>query len=46
MSPAGNPGITYLERTDRAKWPPGLYEFHVIEGRISVGLTVCLTRRG
>ena len=46
VSPAGNPGITYFERTDRAKWPPGLYEFHVIQGRISVGLTICLTRRG
>ena len=45
-SPAGDPGVRYLERTDNAKWPPGLYEFHVSSGRTTVALTVCLTRRG
>ena len=46
VSPAGNSGISYLERTDRATWPPGRYEFHVIAGQRTVALTVCITRRG
>jgi len=46
VSPAGNRGISYLERTDRAPWPPGRYEFHVIAGKRTVALTVCITRRG
>ena len=46
VSPAGNRGISYLERTDRAQWPPGRYEFHVIAGDQTVALTVCITRRG
>jgi len=46
VSPAGNRGISYLERTDRAAWPPGRYEFHVIAGQRAVALTVCITRRG
>ncbi len=46
VSPAGNRGISYLERTDRAPWPPGRYEFHVIAGRTTVALTICLTPRG
>jgi hypothetical protein len=46
VSPAGNRGISYLERTDRARWPPGRYEFHVIAGDRTVALTVCITRRG
>jgi hypothetical protein len=46
VSPAGNRGISYLERTDRATWPPGRYEFHVIAGQRTVALTVCITRRG
>jgi hypothetical protein len=46
VSPAGNRGISYLERTDRAQWPPGRYEFHVIAGDRTVALTVCITRRG
>ena len=46
VSPAGNRGISYLERTDRDRWPPGRYEFHVVAGSSRVGLTVCLTRRG
>ncbi len=46
VSPAGNRGISYLERTDRAPWPPGRYEFHVIAGQQTVALTVCITRRG
>jgi hypothetical protein len=46
VSPAGNRGISYLERTDRAPWPPGRYEFHVIAGGRAFALTVCLTRRG
>ncbi len=46
VSPAGNRGISYLERTDRAAWPPGRYEFHVIAGQRTVALTVCITRRG
>ena len=46
VSPAGNRGISYLERTDRAAWPPGRYEFHVIAGESTVSLTVCITRRG
>jgi hypothetical protein len=46
VSPAGNRGISYLERTDRAPWPPGRYEFHVIAGERTVALTVCITRRG
>jgi len=46
VSPAGNRGIGYLERTDRAAWPPGRYEFHVIAGQTAVALTVCITRRG
>ena len=46
VSPAGNRGIGYLERLDRAPWPPGRYEFHVVVGTSSVALTVCLTRRG
>ena len=45
VSPAGNRGVSYLERTDRARWPPGLYEFHVIAGQRTVALTVCITRR-
>lgn len=44
VSPAGNRGVSYLERTDRARWPPGLYEFHVIAGQRTVALTVCITR--
>jgi hypothetical protein len=46
ISPAGNRGISYLERTDRAQWPRGRYEFHVIAGDQTVALTVCITRRG
>jgi hypothetical protein len=46
VSPAGNRGITYLERTDGAPWPAGRYEFHVTSGSRAVGLTVCLTRLG
>lgn len=46
VSPAGNRGISYLERTDRAAWPPGRYEFHVSVGDRTVALTVCITRRG
>ncbi len=46
VSPAGNRGISYLERTDRAAWPPGRYELHVIAGQRAVALTVCITRRG
>jgi len=46
VSPAGNRGISYLERTDRAAWPPGRYEFHVSAGDRTVALTVCITRRG
>jgi hypothetical protein len=46
VSLAGNPGISYLERTDDAPWPAGRYEFHVIAGARTVALTVCLTRQG
>jgi hypothetical protein len=46
VSPAGNRGISYLERSDRAAWPAGRYEFHVIAGQRAVALTVCITRRG
>ena len=46
VSPAGNRGISYLERTDRAPWPSGRYEFHVTAGQSTVALTVCITRRG
>jgi len=46
ISPAGGTGITYLERVDRAPWPPGRYEFHVVTASASVSLTVCLTRLG
>jgi hypothetical protein len=46
VSAAGNRGISYLERTDRAPWPPGRYEFHVSAGQSTVALTVCITRRG
>ena len=45
VTPPGNRGISYLERVDRAPWPPGRYEFHVVAGQRSVSLTVCLTRR-
>jgi hypothetical protein len=45
VSPTADRGIRYLERTDSARWPSGLYEFHVISGRTSTALTVCLTRR-
>ena len=46
VSSAGNSGISYLERTDRAPWPPGRYEFHVSAGQRTVALTVCITRHG
>src|SRR3954451_12247538 len=46
ISPPGNRGIGYLERLDRAPWPPGRYEFHVVVASASVSMTVCLTRRG
>jgi hypothetical protein len=46
ISPAGDRGISYLERVDGAPWPPGRYEFHVIAGKRTVALTVCLTRLG
>jgi hypothetical protein len=46
VSPAGDRGVSYLERTDRAPWPAGRYEFHVITGATTVSLTICLTRRG
>lgn len=46
ISPGGRTGIAYLERIDRAPWPPGRYEFHVVTASASVSLTVCLTRRG
>ena len=46
ISPPGNNGIGYLERLDKAPWPPGRYEFHVVAGESIVALTVCLTRRG
>jgi hypothetical protein len=46
VSSAGRRGISYRERTDRAPWPPGRYEFHLIEGGRSVALTVCLARGG
>src|SRR6476660_8163457 len=36
VSPAGNRGISYLERTDRAAWPAGRYEFHVTAGTSTV----------
>ena len=45
VSPAGRNGMSYLERTDRAPWPSGRYEFHVIAGDRVVALTVCITRR-
>ena len=45
VSPPDDRGISYLERIDRAPWPPGRYEFHVVDDRRSVSLTVCLTRR-
>ena len=44
VSPAGQSGISYLERTDRARWPSGRYEFHVIAGDRVEALTVCITR--
>ena len=44
VSPAGQSGISYLERTDRAPWPSGRYEFHVIAGDRVEALTVCITR--
>lgn len=45
VSPAGNRGISYLERTDHETWPFGRYEFHVIAGESTVSMSVCLTRR-
>ena len=44
VSPAGQSSISYLERTDRAPWPSGRYEFHVIAGDRVEALTVCITR--
>jgi hypothetical protein len=44
ISPVGHSGISYLERTDRAPWPSGRYEFHVIARDRVVALTVCITR--
>jgi hypothetical protein len=44
VSVVGQIGITYLERTDRAPWPSGRYEFHVISGDRVEALTVCITR--
>jgi len=44
VSPAGESGLSYLERTDGARWPSGRYEFHVIAGDRVVALTVCITR--
>ena len=46
VTPTGVGGISYLERVDRAPWPAGRYEFHVIAGDRILALTVCLTRRG
>lgn len=46
VSPAGNRGISYLERTDREPWPSGRYELIVIAGASTVSMTICLTRRG
>jgi hypothetical protein len=45
VSPATKSGLSYLERTDRARWPSGRYEFHVIASEQAVALTVCITRR-
>jgi hypothetical protein len=46
ISPAGIHGISYLERVDGERWPAGRYEFHVVTGKQTFALIVCLTRRG
>ncbi|MEP6638705.1 MAG: hypothetical protein ABJC39_05085 [Chloroflexota bacterium] len=46
VSPAGNRGISYLERTDHERWPSGRYELIVIAGASTLSMTICLTRRG
>lgn len=43
VSPEGGGAVSYLERIDRSPWPAGRYEFHLIVGYGTVGLTVCLT---
>ena|SRR5436190_13694250 len=41
VSPAGNRGISYLERLDGASWPDGRYEFNVVAGTNVTSLVVC-----
>src|SRR6478752_4053572 len=42
VTPSGDRGIAYVIRDDRAPWPAGRYEFHVIAGDQAVALTFCL----
>jgi hypothetical protein len=44
ISSPGERGIKFLERRDSAAWPPGRYEFHVVDGDSTVALTICLVR--
>jgi hypothetical protein len=44
VSPPGNRTITYLQRTDRAPWPDGRYEFQVVSAEHTMSMTVCLER--
>jgi hypothetical protein len=41
VSPAGNRGISYLERLDGGLWPDGRYEFRVVAGTNVTSLVVC-----
>jgi hypothetical protein len=41
--PAGDAGISYLVRRDRAPWPAGRYELQLVTGDRAMALGFCLT---
>jgi hypothetical protein len=40
--PAGDAGISYLVRRDRAPWPAGRYELQLVAGDRAMALAFCL----
>jgi hypothetical protein len=42
VTPPGDRGFAFVIRDDRAPWPAGRYEFHLVAGDRAVALTVCL----
>jgi hypothetical protein len=44
LSPTADRTIAYLQRTDKAPWPDGRYEFQVVSASHVLSMTVCLER--